>query len=133
MQYKTYSFEKLDVYQLARSFRKELNVLLKSFPKHEMYDLVSQIKRASGSVTTNIAEGSARATSKDKAYFTNISYGSCMELFDHINAALDLEYLNTVVYEDLRVKLDVIVAKLNNLYHYQINDEKDLKLKAKKL
>ncbi|MDV7398302.1 four helix bundle protein, partial [Arthrospira platensis SPKY1] len=76
---------------------------------------------------------SARATSKDKAYFTNISYGSCMELFDHINAALDLEYLNTVVYEDLRVKLDVIVAKLNNLYHYQINDEKDLKLKAKKL
>lgn len=132
MAYKTYSFEKLEVYQLARQLRLQLNQMVLCFPKSELYDLVSQIKRASGSVTANIAEGSARATTADKAHFTNIAYASCMEIIDHLNASFDLKYIEQKLFEDLRIKVDLVCEKLSSLYKYQLNTESSLKTKLKK-
>ncbi|MFN0293165.1 four helix bundle protein [Pedobacter helvus] len=76
----TYTFEKLEVWQLSRSFVKELYEITKSFPKDEQYGLTSQIRRAAVSISSNIAEVSSRLTTKDKAHFTMIAFSSTMEV-----------------------------------------------------
>lgn len=60
----TYTFEKLEVWQLSRSFVKEVYELTKSFPKDEQYGLSNQIRRAAVSISSNIAEGSSRLNNK---------------------------------------------------------------------
>jgi len=52
----TYLFEKLEVWQLARKFRKDIYGLVNQFPKEEQFGLTSQIKRSASSIGDNIAE-----------------------------------------------------------------------------
>jgi four helix bundle protein len=54
--------------------------LTKSFPKDEVYGLSSQLRRASVSIASNIAEGRARATDRDFGHFLNIALGSTYEV-----------------------------------------------------
>jgi len=123
----TYSFEKLDVWQCARAFRKEIYIITKSFPKEELFGLTSQIRRSANSITDNLAEGSGRATHLDKAKFTNISYTSALETINHLVGAYDLKYISEDKYTKLRISLDEIINKLNSLYKYQLKDEQNLK------
>lgn len=127
----TYSFEKLDVYQLGRKFRVDIKKLTLSFPSDEKFELTSQIRRSSSSIATNLAEGSGRASLKDQAYFTNISFSSALETIDHLTYSLDMGYIEIEQYSDLRLRLDSIIQKLNSLYKYQLGSEKDLKTKIK--
>ncbi|MDI1323207.1 MAG: four helix bundle protein [Algoriphagus sp.] len=127
----TYSFEKLDVYQLARKYRVEIKKLTLSFPSDEKFELTSQIRRSTSSIATNLAEGSGRASSKDQAYFTNISFSSALETIDHLTYSLDMGYILQDLYIELRLRLDIIIQKLNSLYKYQLGSEKDLKTKIK--
>lgn len=123
----TYSFEKLEVWQKARTLRKEIYELAKSFPKEELYGLTSQIKRSIGSVTANLVEGSGRASDKDRAHFTNMAYTSALETIDHLIAAFDLTYITEQVYLELRVKMDELINKLNAFYKYQAGLKGNLK------
>lgn len=109
----TYSFEKLDVWQLARQLRKDIYLISGKFPKEELFGLTSQIRRSTNSITDNLAEGSGRATNIDKAKFTNISYTSALETINHLT--------------QLRIRLDEIINKLNSLYKYQLKNEESLK------
>jgi four helix bundle protein len=127
MTYKIYSFEKLDVYQLARKFKKEIKLLSRLFPKEERFELVSQVNRSSASISANLAEGSGRSSNFDQAHFTNISYSSGLETIDHLNTALDMEYIDIEKYTELRLQLDTILNKLNSLYKYQVNNKETLK------
>ncbi len=54
------TFEDLEIWQLARNFRKEISTLVKTFPSEEKYRLTDQMIRSSRSVTANIAEGYGR-------------------------------------------------------------------------
>jgi four helix bundle protein len=67
--------------------------LTKFFPKEEMYVLVTQIRRASISITSNLAEGNARFGQKDKLRFYNIAYSSLTELHNQILISRALKYL----------------------------------------
>jgi len=125
-----YSFEKLEVYQLSRKYKIEIKLLSRLFPKEERFELVSQINRSSSSIAANLAEGSGRSSNFDQAHFTNMSYATGLETIDHLNTALDMEYINEEKYTELRVKLDVILNKLNALYKYQINNKETLKKKV---
>ena len=129
--YFSYSFEKLEVYKLARKFRIEIKKLTLNFPKNERFELISQIRRSSSSIATNLAEGSGRASLKDQAHFTNISFASALETIDHLSYALDMSYIENEQYEQLRNNLDIIIKKLNALYKYQINSSKDLKSRVR--
>lgn len=129
--FSVYSFEKLDVYQLARKFRVGIKKLTLSFPSDEKFELTSQIRRSSSSIATNLAEGSGRASLKDQAYFTNISFSSALETIDHLTYSLDMEYLLKDQYSDLRLRLDSVILKFNSLYKYQLGSENDLKTKIK--
>jgi four helix bundle protein len=125
--YYTYSFEKLDVCKLSRKFSVEIKILTLNFPKDERFELITQIRRSSSSIATNLAECSGRASLKDQAYFTNISFASALETIDHLSYSLDIKYVDEVQYEFLRINLDEIINKLNALYKYQINSTQDLK------
>jgi four helix bundle protein len=127
MTYHIYSFEKLEVYQLARKFKIEIKLLSRLFPKEERFELVSQINRSSASIAANLAEGSGRASNMDQAHFTNMSYSTGLETIDHLSTALDMKYINVEKYTELRIQLDSILNKLNSLYKYQINNKETLK------
>ena len=130
MKYHIYSFEKLEVYQVARKFKIDIKLMSQGFPKEERFDLISQINRSSASILANLAEGSGRSSNFDQAHFTNMSYSTALETIDHLNIALDMKYINEDKYTELRIKLDAILNKLNSLYKYQINNKETLKKKV---
>lgn len=110
-----YSFEKLETWQIARLFRKDIYQLVKKFPKEEVFGLTSQIKRSSSSIGDCLAEGSGRLTPKDKAHFIVMAYASCIETINHMVGAFDLNYINEEEYISFRLRLDEIANKLNAL------------------
>lgn len=111
----TYSFEKLDTWQKARLFRKDIYALTKQFPKEEIFGLTSQIKRSSSSIGDCLAEGSGRITAKDKAHYITMAYASAIETINHLIGAFDLHYINEEDYISFRLKLDELTNKLNSL------------------
>lgn len=126
MAFHTYSFEKLEVWQLAREIRVDLYRLTQSFPKEEQFNLTSQIRRAIGSVTANLVEGSGRATDKDRSRFTNNAYSSALEVLDHLIAAFDLNFISEEQYTAQRIRLDKLINKLNAYYRYQLGRNSNL-------
>ncbi|MDQ1329663.1 MAG: hypothetical protein QG641_2955 [Candidatus Poribacteria bacterium] len=85
----------LDVWKEAMKLAKEVYSLTASFPKEEMYGLSSQIRRASVSIPSNIAEGAARGSSKDFSRFLYISLGSLAELETQLLLAVDLGFIDS--------------------------------------
>ncbi len=80
----TYSFEKLEVWKEAKEFTKNIYAITSEFPELEKFGLVSQLRRASVSVCSNIAEGSARNSNKDKAHFTTMAFSSAVEVLNQL-------------------------------------------------
>jgi len=88
------TFEDLEVYKAAREFRKAMYVVTRRLPDFEKYDLASQIRRASVSLTNNMAEGHGRYHYPDQIRFFLHSRGSLEELVDDLNVCLDENYLS---------------------------------------
>ncbi len=115
-----YSFEKLEVWIEAKDFSKMIYQITSKFPETEKYNLISQLRRASVSIASNIAEGSARKTFKDKAHFTTIAFGSSVEVLNQLIISYELNFISEVDYLDLRKNLESITNKLNSLRNYQL-------------
>ena len=64
-----FNYKTLVAYQRAKEMVKEVYRLLKKFPREEQYAMCDQLRRASVSVTSNIAEGTSRTTAPDKIHF----------------------------------------------------------------
>ena len=126
-----YAFEKLEVWQLARVFKTRIYRMTETFPDYEKYGYSSQLRRSAMSISVNLAEGSGRASSNDKAHFTNMSYTSALEVIDHLIGVYDLNYISEEAYVSLRQDLDHIINKLNALYKYQVNQKSNLKSQMK--
>ena len=75
-----FNFEKLEVWRKAIEFAELVYVLSKSFPDEEKFGLSSQMRRAAVSISSNIAEGSARHSRDDYARFLEIAAGSLFEV-----------------------------------------------------
>ena len=88
------TFEDLEVYQMARQFRKAMYAVTRRLPDFEKYDLGSQIRRASVSLTNNMAEGHGRFHYPDQIRFFLHSRGSLEELVDDLNVCIDENYLS---------------------------------------
>ncbi len=87
------TFTDLIAWQKAHQFALAIHKVSKEFPRDELYGLTSQIRRASLSVSSNIAEGFSRRTSKDKTQFYYIALGSLTETQNQILFARDVGYL----------------------------------------
>lgn len=112
----TFYFEKLEVWKNARMFVKKVYALTESFPIKEQFGITSQIRRASLSITANIAEGFSRQSNKEKARFINMAYSSSWEIINFLILSKDLEFLSEEDYIKLRTDIEFISNQLNALY-----------------
>lgn len=117
----TYSFEKLEVWNESKEFTKSIYTITTTFPDQEKFGLVSQLRRASVSICSNIAEGSARNTYKDKAHFTTMAFSSAIEVINQLILSFEMNFISEEVYSKLRLELESITNKLNGLRNYQTN------------
>ena len=90
-----FGYRKLIAYQKAKEIVKRTYKLLKKFPAEERYAMCDQLRRASVSITSNIAEGVNRFSIKDKARFIEIAYGSLMEVSSQFEISEELGYITT--------------------------------------
>jgi four helix bundle protein len=94
-------FEKLEIWQNARALNQSVYRTIRTFPAEEHFALTSQIRRASISISSNIAEGAGRNSDKDFAHFLEQAYGSCTELASQLFLAFDEGYVSENVLTDM--------------------------------
>jgi four helix bundle protein len=116
-----YSFEKLEVWSESKEFTKSIYKLTSTFPDSEKFGLVSQLRRASVSICSNIAEGSARKSFKDKAHFTTMAFSSTVEVLNQLILSFELDFIKENDYLTLRQDIESVTNKLNGLRNYQID------------
>lgn len=114
-----YAFEKLEVWNDAKELAKQVYLLTAEYPPEEKYGLTSQLRRASISVASNIAEGSSRNTSIDQARFTTMAYGSAVEILNQLILSFELGIINKRKYRNIRFQIEKITNKLNALRNAQ--------------
>ena len=110
-----FNYKNLVAYQRAKEMVKEVYRLLKKFPREEQYALCDQLRRASTSVTSNIAEGTNRQTYPDKIHFLEIAYGSQMEVHSQMDVACDLGYITPEELAHLEETIIGVVKPLSGL------------------
>ncbi len=108
-------FRQLKVWEKAHVFALAVYKITKSFPKNEVYGLTSQIRRASASIPTNIAEGCGRDSDADLARFLQISMGSSSEAEYLLLLSRDLGLMSNDEYEQLNPEIVEIKRMLSGL------------------
>jgi len=88
-----FGFEKLDVWQKSVDLADKVYRLTRDFPDYEKFGLANQMRRATVSVSSNIAEGSGRESKKDFARLLQIAYGSVMEVVSQLHIAQRQEFI----------------------------------------
>src|SRR5438105_3320742 len=96
------TFEDLEVYQVAREFRRAMYRVAKQLPESEKFGLASQVRRAAVSLTNNIAEGHGRYHFLDQIKFVLQSRGSLEEIMDDPNVCEDEQYLASAEIDQLK-------------------------------
>ena len=94
--------------------------ITKDFPTEEKFGLISQLRRASVSIASNLAEGTSRKTNKDKAHFTTIAFSSAMEVLNQIIISKELNFIYEKDSILVREKLEKISNMLNALRNSQL-------------
>jgi len=105
-------FRKIKVWHKAHQVTLVIYHLTKSFPKDELYGMISQMRRASYSIPANIAEGCGRETDNDFARFLTIALGSASELEYFCILAKDLGYISESDYSTVIVKVTEVKRML---------------------
>lgn len=109
-----FNFERLEVYKDAIEFANQIYEITKSFPKSETFGISNQLRRASISIPSNIAEGSTRGK-KEFIHFLNIALGSTHECVPLLEISMRQEYVNHKSFSELIETLHKISAKISAL------------------
>lgn len=112
------SFEELECWKKAALLRRNLSVLVKTFPSEEKFRLIDQIIRASRSVTANIAEGYGRFHYQEYAQFCRHSRGSLFEIIDHLIVAEEEKYITENQLKQFKMDIQECCAILNGFINY---------------
>lgn len=109
------SYKDLDVYHRAIELSVHIYRITDGFPKSELYGLVSQIRRCTVSIPSNIAEGQKRGHKPEYIQFLRIALGSGAELETQLLISQKIEFLTEKEYEELNNELQVIMRMLSRL------------------
>ncbi len=110
---KIQSFTDLEVWKEAHKLALLVYELTKNFPKEEIFGLISQLRRAAVSITSNIAEGFSRQSYKEKIQFYFMARGSLVELQSQLLISRDVQYLTSGNFNKISQQ-SIIVHKLLN-------------------
>ena len=97
-------FKNLIAWQKAYELAIEIYKITRTFPRHETYGLISQIRRAAVSISGNIAEGYERLHRKEYVHFLSMAKGSLGELETYLLFSRDLEYMFDIRYQEIDIK-----------------------------
>ena len=111
------SYRDLRVWQQSMDLAEEIYRLTEGFPKHELYGLTSQLRRAAVSVASNIAEGKGRQTDKDFVNFLYHARGSLLEVETQIELARRLKYVVVKDEENILERTKSVGQQLAGLIH----------------
>ena len=110
-----YSYRDLEVWKKGKDITREVYKTTSSFPKEELYGLVSQMRRSAVSIPANIAEGNGRNSSKEYLYHLSVAYGSLCELETHIIIAQELGMMDETPASSLLKTAGELGRMLNGL------------------
>ena len=110
-------FERLKIWELSVDLAVDMYKITRAFPSDEKFGMISQIRRASTSVSANLAEGRTRKSNKEKARFFEIAYGSAMEVMNFLIIAERLSYINQQQLNEFRIRINELTNKINSYYN----------------
>ena len=106
-------YKELKFWQFSRVFCKDIYTITASFPSDEKFGLVSQLRRSSISIASNIAEGASRKSNKDFSRFIIIALGSCYEVETQLLISMDLGFISDNQNRKLQEKLHSIIKMMS--------------------
>jgi four helix bundle protein len=107
--------KKLDVWNVSIQLIKEIYNLTESFPAREIYGLSNQLRRASVSITSNIAEGSSRKSSTERKRFYEVARSSLVEIDTQIEISFDLNFIKESDKQQISNLINKLFAMITNL------------------
>src|SRR5690242_3826723 len=108
-----HSYRDLRIWKLSIDLTLEIYRATVTFPKAESYGLVSQLRRASVSIASNIAEGKGRSSDKEFILFLHHARGSLLEVETQLLIAVELKYVSEIEGKRLQEKIDSLGKSLN--------------------
>jgi len=106
--YKDFKF-----WQRSRVFCKEIYIATSSFPEEEKFGIISQLRRASVSIPSNIAEGASRKSNKDFSRFLTMALGSCYEIETQLLISNDLNFISETDLNKLQESVSTIIKMMS--------------------
>ena len=116
-----FKFESLRIWHLSLDLADEVDLLAQNFPKHEIYSLSSQIKRAANSVSLNIVEGSTGLSNAEFKRFLVIANRSALEVVGCLYLAKRRNYISDEKFGELYSKIETLVKMIQALIN-TLND-----------
>ena len=106
-------FKDLEIWKRSRLFCSEIYSVTSKFPDSEKFGITNQLRRASVSIPSNIAEGSSRKSNKEFSRFLEISMGSCYEIETHLFIAFDLKFISEKELNLFSIELEEIIKMIS--------------------
>lgn len=116
----------LVAWQKAMDLAKQIYILTNSFPKHELYGMTSQLRRAAVSVPSHLAEGAARNSKREFAYFISSARGSLAEIETQIELAIFLKYIPDQTARSAFVSIEDLGRLLIGFRNWSARSERDV-------
>ncbi|MBX9783251.1 MAG: four helix bundle protein [Chitinophagaceae bacterium] len=116
-----FKFENLKVWQQSLELTDVVELLVKSFPQHELYSLASQMRRAANSVSLNIVEGSTSLSNAEFRRFLQIANRSALEVVGCLFLAKRRAYIDEERFSQLYYQIEILVKMIQALIN-SLND-----------
>ena len=110
-----FKFESLRIWHLSLELADDVDLLAQTFPKHEMYSLSSQIRRAANSISLNIVEESTGLTNAEFKRFLVIANRSALEVVGCLYLAKRRTYISDEKFNELYSKIETLVKMIQAL------------------
>ncbi len=108
-----FRFEGLEIWTLAIDYAKSCYLLAKKFPDYEKFSLGDQLRRASISISNNIAEGSVGSIANFRKYLVT-AIGSTLETVNILNFSRTMEYITQTEKEEMYHSAETLIKKLHS-------------------
>ena len=110
-----FGFERLDVWQKAVEYADTIYLVTRAFPDDERFGLIRQLRDASISISSNIAEGSSRSSTTDFKRFIEIAYGSLLETISQLTVAKRQGFISAQAYQNIYAQAENLARMLSGL------------------